>query len=88
MRPFLIPFCLGCTLAAYGLGCEPAVTLKPVSPPTVTVESNADSTTSSKAADMNSSAQVVREKLNVEIQGRPLEQFVLHDMLQKLVTLL
>ncbi len=81
MRPFLIPFCLFSMLAAFHLGCEPAATLKPVSPPdsppTETVESKPNFTTSSKEADMNSSAHVVREKLDAEHQGRPLEQFVI-----------
>ena len=64
-------------LALLETGCEPKSVSPPDPGPTLRTDPIPDSTSSHKEADMNSSARVVREKLNAEVDGKTLEQFVL-----------
>ncbi|MFM9960378.1 MAG: aldose epimerase family protein [Planctomycetaceae bacterium] len=68
-------------LALFGTGCELKSSSPPDPGPTLTSELNSELNSepnpSSTEADMNSSARVVRERLNDEADGKQLEQFVL-----------
>ncbi len=81
MKKSLLRFGLLSCLAICGSGCEskPDSSSPPPPPPILTADTIPDSTSdsSSKEADMNSSARVVRERLNDEADGKQLEQFVL-----------
>lgn len=79
MKRSLLRFGLLSLFAICGSGCElkPDPSSPPPPPPIVVVETTPDSTSTSKEADMNSSARVVRERLNDEADGKQLEQFVL-----------
>lgn len=64
-------------MTVFGSGCEPKSASPPDPGPTLGTKPLTDANFSSKAADMNKTAAVTREKLNSEVDGKPLEQFVL-----------
>ena len=79
MMRTLFRFGLMSLFAVCGSGCEskPDSSSPPPAPPILVAETTSDTKSSSKEADMNSSARVVRERLNDEADGKQLEQFVL-----------
>ena len=75
----LFKFGLLSLFAVCGLGCgrEPGPPSSPNPGFTETADLTTPSNSASKEADMNKTASVTREKLNAEVDGKPLEQFVL-----------
>ena len=64
-------------LAVLGVGCESKSSSLPDPGPTLVAKTDSEPSSSSKEADMNKTAAVTREKLDAEVDGKPLEQFVL-----------
>jgi aldose 1-epimerase len=73
--------CLLCVLLSLfvGVGCELKPASPPAPPPTETGIPIATTNSSSKEADMNKTATVTREKLDAEVDGKQLEQYVLSN---------
>ena len=64
-------------LALLATGCELKSSSPPDPGPTLTVEINSDSNSSSKDTEMNKTAHMTGEALKTEIDGKQLQQFVL-----------
>lgn len=72
-----VRFHLASLIVVAGAGCDSRPASPPPPPPTVVASSFSEPISSSKEADMNKTAAVTREKLDAEVDGKQLEQFVL-----------
>lgn len=72
-----VRFHLASLIVVAGVGCDLRPASSPPPPPTVATSSVSEPVSSNKDTDMNKTATVTREKLNAEVDGKQLEQFVL-----------